>query len=138
MDITKVSNIIQIVFIAISVACNVVLAWLSFAQAKSAERTTQKIYASMDVNKEKQKPDEEVLKDMAKTKCDKCGKEIEVRAVVQHDGINGKNYDLCTDCAAQMRTLDIRLKALDEQYKTAQAKADELKAQMDDLISKGA
>lgn len=114
-----------------SIIGNLLVSLLVFIKARNAQKIVNKSYDLLNKNRESQKKyEKEVLEPMAKTLCDKCGKEIPVRECVQYTALNAKEYDVCTDCAAELKSLDNKVSDLWKQVDEYSAKIAELKEQI--------
>lgn len=123
-------DIIQRVIMFLSIIGNMVFCLMSYLKARAAKKSSDMMYKQLDKNKENQKEYEKGVESMARTLCDKCGKEIEVRECVQYTALNAKQYDVCTDCAAHLKANDSKVSGLWAQVDEYTAKIEELKAQI--------
>lgn len=96
--------------------------------AKKAQNTLQKVEDKILENKENQLEEEE--KDMANYLCDKCGAKQPVAEAIHLKLSTGHEVDVCTTCAAKVKTLEAKVEAATQSLSEAQKAYDAAKAEL--------
>lgn len=125
-------EIVSRVLLIFSIAFNALMLFIYRTKNKTADERRDKDLAAMKQNQENQKQEEEELKPMAKTLCDRCGASIDVKDAMNYE-TKGNNFFVCPKCFKTLEDTETKIGQIRAQIEALETRREQLLNQIQEL-----